>query len=399
MTLINETKSWGDLENHYHQMKLIHMRDLFASDDHRGSSFCLTAGDLFLDYSKNIITAETMRLLVALAETAGVKKEIARMFAGDKINVTEKRAVLHVALRNMSGSFFYVDEKDIMADVNHELEKMRIFATAIRKGEWKGYTGKKIKNIINIGIGGSDLGPVMAYEALKYYSQRNLNVRFVSNIDGSHFQEVVRDCDPAQTLFIIASKTFTTEETMTNAESARKWLLAKLGDVAAVERHFVALSTNADAVSKFGIDHHQMYQFWDWVGGRYSLCSAIGLSLMIAIGPENFDALRHGFYKMDMHFKDAPLSENMPVLLALLGIWYNNFFHAHTYALLPYSQYLNRFPAYFQQGDMESSGKSVTKDGVFASYETGPVIWGEPGTNGQHAFYQLLHQGTQLVSC
>jgi glucose-6-phosphate isomerase len=397
MTMINETKQWKDLENQYHQMKKIHMRDLFDADPKRAQTFSLSAGDLFLDYSKNIITEETMKFLFALAEKAGVKREIARMFAGEKINVTEKRAVLHVALRNMSGSFFYVDEKDIMADVNHELEKMRAFSNMIRSGEWKGYTGKEITTIINIGIGGSDLGPVMAYEALKYYSKRDLRVRFISNVDGSHFQETIRDCNPEETLFIIASKTFKTEETMTNARSARAWLLSTLKNDDAVARHFVALSTNADEVEKFGIDHHNMFRFWDWVGGRYSLCSAIGLSLMVAIGPENFDALRHGFYQMDMHFKDTPLEKNMPVILALLGIWYNNFFHAHTFALLPYSQYLSRFPAYFQQGDMESSGKSVTKDGVYASYETGPVVWGEPGTNGQHAFYQLLHQGTRLV--
>ena len=321
------------------------------------------------------------------------------MFSGQKINATENRAVLHVALRNRSNTPILVEGRDVMPEVNGVLERMRGFARRVRSGEWQGYTGCRIRNIVNLGIGGSDLGPVMAYEALKPYSDRNLTVRFVSNVDGTHFAEAVRDLNPAETLFIVASKTFTTQETMTNAESAKAWLLKALTDPRAVARHFVALSTNAEKVRAFGIDTANMFGFWDWVGGRYSLCSAIGLPVMIAIGPENFDALLDGYHQMDRHFAEAPFEKNMPVILGLLGIWYNNFFDAQSHAILPYDQYLSRFAAYFQQGDMESNGKYITRDGQRVDWETGPVIWGEPGTNGQHAFYQLIHQGTKLIPC
>ena len=353
---------------------------------------------LLLDYSKNRITDQTMQKLVALAESADLSGAIERMFTGEKINTTEGRAVLHVALRNRSGEPILVDGVDVMPGVNAVLDKMATFSDRVRSGGWTGHTGKPIRNVVNIGIGGSDLGPVMAYEALKPFSDRRLTVRFVSNVDGTHLAEAVRDLDPAETLFIVASKTFTTQETMTNAHSARAWLLEKLGDGSAVAKHFVALSTNASGVAQFGIDaENNMFEFWDWVGGRYSLPSAIGLPLMIAVGPENFLRMLDGYHAMDRHFRTTPLDRNMPVVLALLGIWYNNFFDAQSHAILPYDQYLSRFAAYFQQGDMESNGKSTTLDGSPVDWQTGPVIWGEPGTNGQHAFYQLLHQGTKLV--
>ena len=390
---------WKALKAHFEQFKDVHMRTMFAEDPERGSRFTLEAGDIFVDYSKNRVNAETMRLLLALANAVDLRQAIDDMFAGRKINETENRAVLHVALRNRSNTPIKVDGKDVMPEVNAVLDKMAGFSRRVRTGEWKGHTGKPIKNVVNIGIGGSDLGPVMAYEALKPYSDRKLTVRFVSNVDGTHIAEATRDLDPSETLFIVASKTFTTQETMTNAESAKAWLLKALGDPAAVAKHFVALSTNAAKVSAFGIDTVNMFEFWDWVGGRYSLPSAIGLPLMIAIGPENFFAMLEGYHAMDRHFAETPFEKNLPATLALLGIWYNNFFGAETQAILPYDQYLSRFAAYFQQGDMESNGKYVSKRGKPVNYQTGPVIWGEPGTNGQHAFYQLIHQGTKLIPC
>jgi glucose-6-phosphate isomerase len=398
-TRLNERPEWKKLVSHSKSIKKIHLRDLFAEDEKRAKKFALQAGDLFLDYSKHRITGRTMKYLLALAESAGLRGAIDAMFSGQKINATENRAVLHVALRNRSNTPILVDGKDVMPEVNAVLERMRDFSRRVRSGEWQGYTGRRIKNIVNLGIGGSDLGPVMAYEALKPYSDRSLTVRFVSNVDGTHFAEAVRDLNPAETLFIVASKTFTTQETMTNAESARAWLLESLVDSKAVAKHFVALSTNADKVRAFGIDTANMFGFWDWVGGRYSLCSAIGLPVMLAIGPDNFDALLDGYHQMDRHFAEAPFDKNLPVILGLLGIWYNNFFGAQSHAILPYDQYLSRFAAYFQQGDMESNGKYVTRDGQRVEWETGPVIWGEPGTNGQHAFYQLIHQGTKLIPC
>ena len=390
---------WKALKAHFEQFKDVHMRTMFAEDPERGSRFTLEAGDIFVDYSKNRVNAETMRLLLALANAVDLRQAIDDMFAGRKINETENRAVLHVALRNRSNTPIKVDGKDVMPEVNAVLDKMAGFSRRVRTGEWKGHTGKPIRNVVNIGIGGSDLGPVMAYEALKPYSDRKLTVRFVSNVDGTHIAEATRDLDPSETLFIVASKTFTTQETMTNAESAKAWLLKALGDPAAVAKHFVALSTNAAKVSAFGIDTVNMFEFWDWVGGRYSLPSAIGLPLMIAIGPENFFAMLEGYHAMDRHFAETPFEKNLPATLALLGIWYNNFFGAETQAILPYDQYLSRFAAYFQQGDMESNGKYVSKRGKPVNYQTGPVIWGEPGTNGQHAFYQLIHQGTKLIPC
>ena len=390
---------WKALKAHFEQIKDVHMRTLFAEDAERGTRFTLEACDIFVDYSKNRINAETMKLLLALAEAVDLRQAIDDMFAGRKINETENRAVLHVALRNRSNTPIKVDGKNVMPEVNAVLEKMAGFSRRIRSGEWKGHTGKPIRNIVNIGIGGSDLGPVMAYEALKPYSDRKLTVRFVSNVDGTHIAEATRDLDPSETLFIVASKTFTTQETMTNAESAKAWLLKSFGDVSSVAKHFVALSTNAEKVSAFGIDTANMFEFWDWVGGRYSLPSAIGLPLMIAIGPDNFFALLDGYHAMDRHFAEAPFEKNLPATLALLGIWYNNFFDAQTQAILPYDQYLSRIAAYFQQGDMESNGKYVTKRGKHVNYQTGPIIWGEPGTNGQHAFYQLIHQGTKLIPC
>jgi glucose-6-phosphate isomerase len=375
------------------------LRKAFAAEPNRVGTFSLHVGDLYVDFSKNLITAETLRLLLDLAGQSPLLEKRKAMFAGEKINFTENRSVLHIALRNRSNTPILVDGKDVMPEINAVLEKMRTFARRIRSGEWKGYTGKPIRSIVNIGIGGSDLGPVMACEALKAFSDRNLRVYFVSNVDGSHLAETVRTLDPEETLFIVASKTFTTQETMTNAESAKGWLLSTIKHPAAVASHFVALSTNAAKVSAFGIDTANMFEFWDWVGGRYSLCSAIGLPVMLAIGAENFDSLLDGAHAMDRHFYEAPLEQNLPVLLALLGIWYNNFLGAESHAILPYDQYMHRFAAYFQQGDMESNGKSVDNQGDSISYQTGPIIWGEPGTNGQHSFYQLIHQGTKLIPC
>ena len=397
MKKLTERPEWADLQQHHRQMASVHLRDLFRDDPGRAEAFSIEDRGLLLDYSKNRITAETIEKLVALAESVGLREAIERMFTGEKINVTEGRAVLHTALRNRSGEPVLVDGRDVMPEVNRVLDKMAKFSEGIRSGDWKGQTGRRIRNVVNIGIGGSDLGPVMAYEALKPYSQRELTVPFVSNIDGTHLAEAVRDLDPAETLFVVASKTFTTLETMTNARSARSWLLDTLKDESAVAEHFVALSTNHQGVGEFGIDVANMFEFWDFVGGRYSLPSAIGLPLMIAIGPESFFRLLDGYHAMDRHFRHTPFEKNMPVVLGLLGIWYNNFFGAASHVILPYEQYLNRFAAYFQQGDMESNGKSVTLDGRPVEWETGPVIWGEPGTNGQHAFYQLLHQGTRLI--
>ncbi len=392
-------KQWKDLEKHYSQMEQIHMKDLFAADQKRAEKFSLYDGDLLFDYSKNIINEKTMDLLIYLAEASNLKKEIERMFTGEHINETEDRAVLHVALRNMSKNPIYVDGKDVMPDVFKVIEKMKSFSDKIRSGEWLGWTGKPIKNIVNIGIGGSDLGPVMVTEALKPYSDRSIKLIFVSNVDGSHMAEALKAVNPDETLFIVASKTFTTQETMTNAETAKKWLLEKFHDEKAIAKHFAALSTNEESVSKFGIDTNNMFEFWDWVGGRYSLTSAIGLSIMISIGYANFIELLNGFHAMDNHFRNTEFKKNIPVIMGLLGIWYNNFFGAETHAILPYDQYMSRFPAYFQQGDMESNGKSVDKKGEKITYSTGPVIWGEPGTNGQHAFYQLIHQGTKQIPC
>ena len=389
--------AWKTLESLYSQNKDVTLKELFSADASRATTFWKSACGLTLDFSKNRINSEIFGALIDLARQAGVEAMREKMFSGEKINLTEKRAVLHVALRNRSNTPIFVDGKNIMDDVNAVLNHMAEFSNQIRSGEWKGYTGKRIKNVVNIGIGGSDLGPVMAYEALKPYTDRELTVRFVSNIDGTHFAEAVRDLNAEETLFIVASKTFTTLETMTNAASARKWLLDALKDEAAVARHFVALSTNKEKVEEFGIDPANMFAFWNWVGGRYSLPSAIGLSLMIAIGPENFFQMLEGYHAMDNHFKTAPLEENLPVILAVLGVWYNNFFNASSHAILPYDQYLSRFAAYFQQGDMESNGKYITREGKRVEWQTGPIIWGEPGTNGQHAFYQLLHQGTKLV--
>jgi glucose-6-phosphate isomerase len=396
---LNKRPEWKALKKHAELIKGTHLRDLFRDDPARGKRLTLESCGIYLDYSKNRITDETLKLLFDLARACRVQDAAGDMASGKAINETEKRAVLHIALRNRSNSPILVNRKDVMPEINAVLEKMAGFARKVRAGEWLGYTGKPIRNIVNIGIGGSDLGPVMAYEALKPYSDRQLTLRFVSNVDATHFAECTRDLDPAETLFIVASKTFTTQETMTNAESARAWCLAALKDRAAVARHFVAVSTAADEVAKFGIDPANMFGFWDWVGGRYSLCSAIGLPVMIAIGPEHFSAMLDGFHAMDRHFAEAPLEQNMPVLLALLGLWYNNFFNAQTQAILPYDQYLARFAAYFQQADMESNGKGTDKQGKPVQWETGPVIWGEPGTNGQHAFYQLIHQGTKLIPC
>ena len=373
------------------------MRSLFEHDPERFAKFSIQFEDMLVDWSKNRVTAETMRRLVDLAQAAGLKAWTERMFTGERINSTENRPVLHIALRNRSNRPILVDGVDVMPDVNRVLAQMRAFSDAVRSGDWKGFTGKRITDVVNIGIGGSDLGPVMVTEALKAYSQRDLHVHFVSNIDGTHMAETLRDLDPASTLFIVASKTFTTQETITNAKTARAWLLRALGDDAAVARHFVALSTNAKEVAAFGIDTANMFEFWDWVGGRYSLWSAIGLPIAVAIGMDHFEELLAGAHAMDEHFRTAPFDRNLPVILGLLGVWYNNFFEADTHAILPYDQYLHRFPAYFQQGDMESNGKGVTRAGDPVAHSTGPVIWGEPGTNGQHAFYQLIHQGTKLI--
>ena len=388
------------LAAHYKTMREPHLRQLFADDPKRGERFTAQAVGLFLDYSKNRITDETLKLLVQLAEESGLRERIDAMFRGEKINISEKRAVLHVALRAAKGEKIVVDGQDVVPAVHAVLDKMSAFCDRVRSGEWKGHTGKPIRNVINIGIGGSDLGPVMAYEALRYYSKRDMTFRFVSNVDGTDFAEAVRDLDPAETLFIVSSKTFTTLETMTNAHSARDWSLKGLGgDEKSIAKHFVAVSTNAEEVSKFGIDTANMFGFWDWVGGRYSMDSAIGLSTMLAIGPDNFRAMLNGFHQVDEHFRTAPFDQNLPVLLGLLSVWYNDFFGAQTVAVLPYEQYLKRFPAYLQQLTMESNGKRVTLAGKPVNYDTGPIYWGEPGTNGQHSFYQLIHQGTRLIPC
>jgi glucose-6-phosphate isomerase len=397
---LTQRAAWKALVTHHKQIQKLHLRKLFADDAKRGQTFSVEAVGLFLDYSKNRITEKTLKLLLQLAEESGLRAKIDAMFRGEKINLTENRAVLHVALRAPRDASILVDGKNVVPEVHAVLDQLAAFSDRIRNGEWKGFTGKPIKNIINVGIGGSDLGPVMAYEALKHYSQRSLVFRFVSNVDGLDFVEATRDLDPAETLFIISSKTFTTLETMTNAQSARDWLLAGLGgDKAAVAKHFVAVSTNAEKVSAFGIDTANMFGFWDWVGGRYSMDSAIGLSTMLAIGPDNFRALLAGFHEMDEHFRKTPFAKNLPVLLGLLTVWNTEFFGAETVAVLPYEQYLKRFPAYLQQLTMESNGKHVTLEGKQVNYQTGPVYWGEPGTNGQHSFYQLIHQGTRLIPC
>ena len=396
-TPLRARPAWAELTKHHAEIGNLHLRQLFADDPGRGGRLALLAEGIYLDYSKNRITDETMRLLVDLADESGLRQRIDAMFAGERINVTEDRAVLHVALRAPKGQHIRVDGIDVVPAVHEVLGRMAEFADRVRSGQWTGYTGKRILNIVNIGIGGSDLGPVMAYEALRHYSERNLTFRFVSNVDGTDFAEATHDLDPAQTLFIISSKTFTTLETMTNAQTARQWALATLRDEAAVAKHFVAVSTNADEVAKFGIDVMNMFGFWDWVGGRYSMDSAIGLSTMIAIGPTAFRDMLAGFHAMDEHFRSAPFEANLPVILGLLTVWYCDFFGAQTQAVLPYDQYLKRFPAYLQQLTMESNGKSVTLDGRHVDYDTSPVFWGEPGTNGQHSFYQLIHQGTRLI--
>jgi len=399
-TTLPRRQAWKALQAHYKSMQATHLRTMFADDPQRGSRMSVEAIGVFLDYSKNRITDETIRLLVQLAEESGLREGIEAMFRGEKINVTENRAVLHVALRAPREASIMVDGENVVPKVHAVLDRTAAFSQRVRSGEWKGYTGKPIRNVVNIGIGGSDLGPVMAYEALKHYTERSLTFRFVSNVDGTDLAEAVRDLQADETLFIVSSKTFTTLETMTNANSAREWSLAGLGgDPASVAKHFVAVSTNAEAVAKFGIDTANMFQFWDWVGGRYSMESAIGLSTMIAIGPDNFLAMLNGSHQMDEHFRQTPFAQNLPVLMGLLTIWYVNFFGAETVAILPYEQYLKRFPAYLQQLTMESNGKHVTLDGKAVSYETSSVYWGEPGTNGQHSFYQLIHQGTRLIPC
>ena len=392
--------AWNSLATHKKEMELAHLRELFAKDPGRADRFRLEAAGLFLDYSKNRITDKTIKLLLQLADQSSLRERIDAMFRGDKINTTENRAVLHIALRTPKGKSIVVDGKDVVPEVHAVLDRMAAFSNRVRSGEWKGHTGKGIRNIVNIGIGGSDLGPVMAYEALRYYSDRNLQLRFVSNVDSTDFAEAVRDFDPGQTLFIVSSKTFTTLETMTNARTARQWCVAGFkGEESSVAKHFVAVSTNAEEVSKFGIDTANMFGFWDWVGGRYSMDSAIGLSTMLAIGPENFHAMLEGFHEMDEHFRTAQFDQNMPVILGLLAVWYNDLFGAQTVGVMPYEQYLKRFPAYLQQLTMESNGKHVTLDGKPVAQETGPIYWGEPGTNGQHSFYQLIHQGTRLIPC
>jgi len=397
---LTQCAAWKSLAAHHKQIQKLHLRKLFAEDEKRGQRFTAEAAELFLDYSKNRITDKTLKLLLQLAKESNLRGKIDAMFSGKKINVTENRAVLHVALRAPKGTSILVDGKNVVPEVHAVLDKMAAFSNRVCRGEWKGFTGKQIKNIINVGIGGSDLGPVMAYEALKHYSERSLTFRFISNVDGIDFVEATRDLDPAETLFIISSKTFTTLETMTNAQSARDWLLNGLGgDRKTVARHFVAVSTNAEKVSAFGIDTANMFGFWDWVGGRYSMDSAIGLSTMLAVGPDNFRALLKGFHEMDEHFRNTPFEKNLPVLMGLLSVWNNDFFGAQTVAVLPYEQYLKRFPAYLQQLTMESNGKHVTLDGKKVDFQTGPVYWGEPGTNGQHSFYQLIHQGTRLIPC
>jgi glucose-6-phosphate isomerase len=392
-------RSWKALRDHHAKMRDVHLRQLFADDPGRGERLTVEGVGLYLDYSKHRVTDETIRLLLHLAEQAGLRERIDAMFRGEKINVTENRAVLHVALRAPRSQSILVDGKDVVPEVHSVLDRMAEFATRVRDGVWKGHTGKRIRNVVNIGIGGSDLGPVMAYEALRHYSARDMTFRFVSNVDGTDFVEATRDLDPAETLFIVSSKTFTTLETMTNARSAREWALRTLGDERAVAKHFVAVSTNAAEVAKFGIDTANMFGFWDWVGGRYSMDSAIGLSTMLAVGPEHFRAMLAGFHAMDEHFRSTPFDRNLPVLLGLLTVWYRDFFGAQTLGVMPYEQYLKRFPAYLQQLTMESNGKHVTLDGVAVDQDTGPIVWGEPGTNGQHSFYQLIHQGTTLIPC
>jgi glucose-6-phosphate isomerase len=396
---LSQRPAWRALGAHYEQIKDVHLRQLFADDPKRGERFALEQVGLYLDFSKNRVSEETIQLLVSLAEACDLRSRIDGMFRGEKINITEKRAVLHVALRAPRGQSIIVDGENVVPKVHEVLDRMADFANRVRSGAWKGHTGKRIRNVINIGIGGSDLGPVMAYEALRHYSQRDLTFRFVSNVDGTDFAEATHDLNPDETLFVISSKTFTTQETMTNAHSARDWALKQLGDEKAVAKHFVAVSTNAQEVTKFGIDTANMFGFWDWVGGRYSMDSAIGLSTMLAIGPDNFRAMLAGFHEMDEHFRTAPFDKNLPVLMGLLGVWYTNFFGAQTVAVLPYDQYLKRFPAYLQQLTMESNGKSTTLDGAHVDYQTGAIFWGEPGTNGQHSFYQLIHQGTKLIPC
>lgn len=395
-----ELATWKKLSEHYNKTNALQMRDQFKQDPNRFSKFSVSFNNILLDYSKNRITEETLPLLIQLAEEANLKKNIEAMFTGEKINNTEKRAVLHTALRNRSNTPVMVDGENVMPGINAVLDKMKKFCEQVRSGNWKGYTGKSITDVVNIGIGGSDLGPYMVTEALKPYAKAGLNIHFVSNVDGTHIAETLKKVNPETALFIIASKTFTTQETLTNAESAKSWFLKTAKDEKAVAKHFVALSTNAKEVSKFGIDTNNMFEFWDWVGGRYSLWSAIGLPIAVYIGFENFEKLLSGAHEMDKHFRTTSFDKNLPVILALLGVWYNNFYNAESNAILPYDQYLHRFAAYFQQGDMESNGKRVTKDGkIINDYQTGPIIWGEPGTNGQHAFYQLIHQGTKLIPC
>jgi glucose-6-phosphate isomerase len=391
--------AWQALEAHHRQVAPLHLRDLFRQDPRRFEKFSRRFDEVLLDFSKNRITDETFRLLIELARQADVPGWAGKMFAGQKINTTEHRAVLHVALRNRANRPILVDGKDVMPEVNAVLAHLRRFSTAVRDGSWKGYTGQRITDVVNIGIGGSDLGPFMAAEALKHYAQPGLNLHFVSNVDGTHLAEALKEARPEAVLFVVASKTFTTQETLTNARSAKDWFLAAAKEERHVAKHFVALSTNEAEVKKFGIDPANMFEFWDWVGGRYSLWSAVGLSIAVAVGMDRFEEMLAGAHAMDEHFRTAPLEENLPVILGVLGVWYNDFFGAQTHALLPYDQYLHRFPAYFQQGDMESNGKSVTRDGEPCTWQTGPVIWGEPGTNGQHAFYQLIHQGTKLIPC
>jgi len=398
-SLLKSLPAWKALEKHADEMREVHLRDLFAKDPGRAERYSVEAAGLFLDFSKNRVTDDTLALLLDLAKQSGLQERRDAMFRGDKINLTENRSVLHVALRAPKTQKIVADGVDVVPEVHAVLDKMSAFAEQVRSGAWKGFTGKRVKNVVNIGIGGSDLGPVMAYEALRHYSARDMSFRFVSNVDGTDFAEATQDIRADETLFIVSSKTFTTLETMTNAKSAREWALKQLGDEKAIAKHFVAVSTNAAEVSKFGIDTANMFGFWDWVGGRYSMDSAIGLSSMIAIGPDNFNAMLAGFHEMDEHFRTAPLEKNLPVLMGLLTIWYNNFFNAQTVAILPYDQYLKRFPAYLQQLTMESNGKSVTVDGSRVDYQTGAIYWGEPGTNGQHSFYQLIHQGTKLIPC
>lgn len=399
MSRLEDTAVWQTLLHHYREVGHLHMKDLFARDPQRFSGFSLRFEDILFDYSKNRVSERTMSLLFVLAREAGLAGRIEAMFGGEKINTTENRAVLHTALRNRSNTSVYVDGQDVMPEVNRVLAKMRSFSEAVRSGAWQGYTGKVITDVVNIGIGGSDLGPKMVCEALKPYAKPDLRVHFVSNVDSTDLAEVLKHLNPETALFLVASKTFTTQETMTNALSARQWFLSTAKDETAVAKHFAAMSTNTDAVAKFGIDTRNMFEFWDWVGGRYSLWSAIGLSIAIYLGMDNFEALLEGAHKADAHFRTVPFEQNIPVVMALLGIWYNNFFGAQSHAILPYDQYLVHFPAYFQQGDMESNGKSVTRQGEWIDYSTGPVIWGQPGTNGQHAFYQLIHQGTKLIPC